>query len=376
MKSLSTFVREKIKNFIIALDYLLWILLDFSKFKKIDKNRIKKVLIIHLGPLGELILATPVVSTLKKQLKCEIEILVAPGREIIFKNNPHVSRVLTFKGNFKQDLEQIKGEKFDAAIIITPGTNKIAFMCFLAGIKYRIGCYKYAREMSSLFFTRRNWPLKNSHIVKRYLNIIKSLKIYDKSPQLDFFISKKDVKKVNYWLRTNKINKYIIIHPGFGTSSLNKYPSRWWSAEKYARVADTLIGKYNIKVLLTGSKEEQGLSKIIKEKCKNKKNVIITNGLFNLSELAALIQNSKLLIATSTSVIHIASALEKKLIQLSGIGGPIGWHPWTSKDKYREIFHSEVCTECYQQNCRRKDVQCMKAISVEEVLKASEELLN
>ena len=98
MKSAYTQIREKTRNLFLMLDYLLWLLLDLSKFKRIKKEKIKKVLIIHLGAIGELLVTTPLFPALKKALNCEISFMVSEGKEEVLKNNPNISEILIDEG--------------------------------------------------------------------------------------------------------------------------------------------------------------------------------------------------------------------------------------------------------------------------------------
>ena len=49
----------------LFLDYLFWLIFDFSKFKVIKKEKIKKVLIFHTGAIGELVMISPIVRQLR-----------------------------------------------------------------------------------------------------------------------------------------------------------------------------------------------------------------------------------------------------------------------------------------------------------------------
>ncbi len=370
MKSFATRFEELARKFIFLLDYTLWFLFDPSKFTRIKKEKIKKVLVIHLGAMGELLIATPVVSALKKELNSQVYFMVGPGKEEIFRNNPNVDKILVSKG-FDEDLRAIKKEKFDLAVILWPCFPKISLMCLLAGIKYRIGGFKNVRDGLNFFFTRRTLNIRKNHAVQDNLNIIRLIGIDSKNPKIDFFYTKKDAEAVRRFSKS----KYAIIHPGFSHSNQYEFPSREWPAERYARVADYLVKTHNLKVILTGNNEEKSFSDEIKSLSKYKKNIIITNGQISYSELAALISKSRLILAPGTSIIHLACAYDVPIVELMGKEDPKEWHPWTSRKNYRILFHPEVCTQCDKVYCRKKTQECMKAISSEEVINTIESLI-
>jgi len=371
MKTFSTLIREKIKNLFLLLDYSFWLLLAPSKL-----NKIKKVLIIGLGAMGELLIMTSVLPALKKSLNCEISFMVSKGREEVLKNNPYVSEVLTYEESFKKNIKKLKNRKFNLAIDLFPVSTKDSLMCLFARIKYRIGGVGGIKGVPVFFFTRRNFPIIKKHVVEESLDVIRQIGIYNKNPKIGAYITKKEKQNVKNKLKKFKVKDYIIVHPGFGFAKENKYSARLWPLERYSKVIEYLVQNYPVTVLLTGLKDEKGLSEKIKAKIKNKKNVIITNGMFDYNELVALVSEAELVFCPDTLLVHIAASFNKKIVELMGNGSPERWHPWTAKENYRALFHPEVCTECYLPICKRKTMECLKAISVKEVINAINELLS
>ena len=375
MKSAYTQIREKTKNLFLVLDYLLWLLLDLSKFKRIKKEEIKKVLIIHLGAIGELLVTTPLFPALKKTLNCDISFMVSEGKEQVFKNNPYLSEIITYENNFKKNIKILKNKDFDLAIILFPGSIQFSLMCLLAGIKYRIGCFNGLKKGPALFFTRRVFPINKKHAVQKNLDMIRQIGIHNKNPKIEVYVSDKEKKKVKNILKKLKVKDYIIVHPGFGFSTKHKYPSRLWPLDRYVKVIDHLVQNYKVKILLTGSADEKIFADEIKKKVKNKEQVIIASGLFNLREFITIINFAKLVIESSTSAGHIAIGLQTPLISLMGRGNLYEWGPLGEKDKTKYFFHPEVCTSCNLDYCEKEDNECLKAITTEEVINAAEELL-
>jgi ADP-heptose:LPS heptosyltransferase len=173
------------------------------------------------------------------------------------------------------------------------------------------------------------------------------------------------------------LKDYVFVHPGFGQSTNHPYPTRLWPVERYAEVIDHLINKYGLKVILSGSKEEKSINDSIFSQVseKNRKKVIQLDGMLEMNSLAYVLSKSKLLIGPSTCVTHIATAYDIPIVEMAGKGYLYEWHPWTSKDRYRIFYHNEVCTACNKMNCRKKTIECMKAITSEEVINAVDSLL-
>ena len=378
MESISTQIREYMRKFLLMGNYLLWLILSPSKFIKINKKEIKNVLIISLGTIGELLVLTTILSSLKKELNCKISFMISNESKNIFKNNPNISEVIINQNNFWKNVENLKKKKFDLVIITKPVSTKYSLMCLLAKIKYQIGIGDLGMNVGKgppLFFNKNFLSLKRQHVIEGCLDIIRQIGINNKNPKMEFYFSKKDEKKAKEKLKKLKIKDYVVIHPGFGGAGKIKYPAKLWPLERYAKIVDFIIKNYKINVLITGSKKEKKFADKIIEKIENKGGVINVGGLFNLEELAYIISKTKLIIAPNTSVVHFASVFNSPLIELDGVGRPYQWKPWRKDKNYKILFHDEVCTGCNGTECRKKTTECMKAINVEEVEKAIRQFL-
>lgn len=375
MKSFATLSREIIRKLILALDYIFWLIFDFSKFKQIKKEKIKKILVIHLGAIGELIVTTPLIAALNEEFNSKITFMLTSGKEQIFKNNPRVNKCIYLVRGFFNQIQALRKENFDLVVILYPGSFKLALICFLAGIKYRIGCFASVKGIPLILFNRRTFPFSNKEVIPKTLDILTKIGIKNSSPNVEIYVSKKEQDELQKRLKKLKIKNYAIIHPSFSSSSDNKYPSRLWPLKRYAEIADYVSTKYNLVVFITGSPGEIALAEEIKRNCKSKR-VIIANDLFNLRDLMALISKAKLMVSCGTGLVHIAGAFNIRAVIFEGKGDPIEWKPfYTKKEKLRFLFHPEVCTQCNRESCRRKDIQCMNAITIEEVKDAIDSLM-
>jgi len=378
MESLSTRIKESVRCFFLFFNYLLWFILSPSKFKKINKKEIKKVLIISHGAIGELLILTPLIRAVKKELNCEISCMIVSENKNVFKHNPYISEIIIDKNNFKKNVENLKKRKFDLVIITKPASFKYSLMCLLAKIKYQLGSGGRGMNLEKsppLFFNKNFFTRKKQHVVEDNLDIIKQIGINNKNPNIEFYTSKKEEQEAEKKLKKNKIKDYVIIHPGASCIIKVKYPVKLWPLERYSKVIDFILKNYKVNVLITGSEKEKEFADKIKKKVKENERVINFCGSLELEELAHIISKSKLIIAPNTSVSHFASVYKTPFIELDGVGRPWQWFPWRKDKNYSTLYHNEVCTGCNGFSCRKKTIECMKAISVNEVKRSIKELL-
>ena len=374
MLSLATKLDFMTRRMITLADYLAWLLIDPSKFTIIRKEKIKKIIVFHLGAIGEILASTPLLPVLKKEFNAEIQYIVPESKKEIIEYNPYISKILIYQNDFKKNIEILKKEKFDLAIIVHPSSLNATLTCLLAGIKYRIGGFRGIKDGLNLFFTRRMIDLRKRHAIQSNLDIIRTIGLDNKNPKMEFYLSKEDMEKSQKLLKKLNVKDYAILHPGSSSYTKLKYPSRLWPPERFAEVADYLIKKHNLKILITGSPDERSIGDDIIKLIKNKEKVINIAGKLSIRETASILPKSKLLVIPSTGIAHIATALDAKMVHLSGPDGH-HWHPWITGDNCIALQHNEVCTGCEKIYCRKKTIECMKAITVSEVINAAESLL-
>ncbi|HRG39215.1 MAG TPA: glycosyltransferase family 9 protein, partial [Bacteroidia bacterium] len=77
----------------------------------------KKILIIRFSSIGDIILTTPVLRCLKKQLpEAEIHYLTKKNFRSILENNPYVSKIHTIEKDVSEIALALKEENFDEVI--------------------------------------------------------------------------------------------------------------------------------------------------------------------------------------------------------------------------------------------------------------------
>ena len=73
-----------------------------------------KYLVIRFSSIGDIVLTSPVVRMLKKQVPhAEVHFLTKKTFESVVANNPFIDKLWTTDGSLKDVLPQLKNEKFD-----------------------------------------------------------------------------------------------------------------------------------------------------------------------------------------------------------------------------------------------------------------------
>ena len=65
--------------------------------KKLDKSSVKKILVISLSNIGDVILTFPVIDILKEELPAaQLSVVVGPKAVSLFDDNPYIKEVIIF----------------------------------------------------------------------------------------------------------------------------------------------------------------------------------------------------------------------------------------------------------------------------------------
>jgi len=360
------------RRLFLLFDYLFWLFVDPSKFETINSAKVKKVLVVHLGAIGELIAMTPVISALKKELNCDIKILVEKGKEGILRENPYITKTLSYTNSFDEDLKTLKRENFDLSVILNPGSFKMAYLCYCAGINYRIGGFGGVKRFPPILYTRRSFPGYQRHAVESSLDVIRQIHIKSKDPKMEFYFSEDTKKRAEEKLKKLRVRDYVIIHPCFDKKEIHSF--RLWPARRYHKVIDFILNNYNLDVILTGTEEEADFSKEIFNGIKNKERVRLTNGLFSFDELGVILSNAKLLIAPGTSIIHMAAALDVPIVNMIPQKRDLyEWRPWMRRGRFKVLFSNKMK---FNPNVPKDFAnEGLLEVSAEDVIKWAEKLL-
>lgn len=336
-----------------------------------DRDKIKKILVIRTDRLGDVLLNMPAVRALRHTFKnSHIAIMVQPVLKDIVEGNPDINEVITYDKNGRQRglfettklIWRLREKRFDVAVMLNPAkwSNIITY---LAGIPIRAG---YDRKWGFLLThkIRDEKYLGEKHEVEYNLDLVRKTlgaDIQDKS--LFIPITKEDEMYVSNLLQENGVSdneKLIAIHPW------SSCPSKLWPLDRYIQVASTLADSYGIRMAVVGEQQYKNGSSL---RTTNK--IMDLCGKLSLRQVAALFKRCKCLISNDSGPVHIACAVGIPCIvifgrTLSGVG-PKRWGPLGERNV---VLQKDVgCATCDPQNCEY-NYKCLMAITVEDVLNA------
>lgn len=322
----------------------------------IERDKVKNILVTRTDRLGDVILTLPLLSCLRK---------VFPDAKIFFLVNVYLKKLLdSYEGideiiysdekENKGTLQEIiRSKNIDMAINVKPDFN-LATIFYRLGIKYRIGtAYRW---FSFLYNFKVSVHRKRSDLHESELNLMMIKSFFDEecgNESGKFKIDESKRNELNKKLSGYNFElkeKYIIIHPGSGGSAKDL------PVENIIEFIKIFSIEYeNFKIVLTGLQGENEMAEKIITGSVKKDMTLNLCGKLDLGEMLILINESSLFISNSTGPIHIAGALNKKIIGFypnekpmhAGRWKPLGNNveilsPGSTKDEMNEIDPKKI----------------------------------
>lgn len=266
---------------------------------------------------------------------------------------------------------ELRAAKIDIAILFYP-RPLLALALFLAGVQVRVGT---ARRWYSLFLNHRI-PLKRRqsgrHEAECNLELARPFLTKLPSPEQIAFGLKTgreaEAQAARELAARGVSGPYAVVHPGSGGSAPGLPP------EMFAKIALELAESYRLRVLVAGTKAESGLVDEVLQCAGPNPAITALTGL-SLPAYSAVIARAKFFTANSTGPLHIARALEVRVLGFycsATALAPDRWGPY-NRPRSALVPHIPPCPACDRGKCEY--VNCLELLKWEEIRDRVAEIL-
>lgn len=345
------------------------------------KNRkwknIKKILVIRLSSIGDIILSSPLIRLLRRRFPyAKIDMVVCREFEELISFNHNINQVILFErktglGGLLRLCKKVREEQYDLIIDIHKKLRSF-IICLTSGAKQLLSYNKHSFLRFLLVKFKINWYSYTPFIANLYLKSLEKFGIEDDGEGLEFYITTSKDMSVLELLRKEGIDKNALL---IGIAPGAHWYTKRWLKERFIELANLLIQRNNAKIIIFGGNEEVELSNEIKISLLD--TPIIAAGKLSLMETGALLKRCKLLITNDTGIMHISAAVKTPIVAIFGpTVKEFGYYPY--RIPHRVISKELPCKPCTttgSSKCKINTFDCMRLISTNEVLEAAEELL-
>ena len=332
----------------------------------------RKVLIIKLRYIGDVLLATPTVRAIKAaRPDVRVTMMVNRGTEDVLSGNPDLDEIIVLdKGSLTAQSRLIAGlrhRQFDTVIDLTDG-DRSAFLSWVSGAPVRIG-FNDEHRWRGRYYTQVIQPIPGmQHRIDRDLEALKPIGIQAGSKDPQLWLTHEDENSAGQLLDQLGVQRsqpMVILQPGA------RYWFKAWPPERFAELADHLTAQYDCRVLIGGSNQDIDLAQQIRQMAKC--SLVIMAGRTTIKQFAAIAKKSALFVGSDSGAMHIAAAVGTPVVALFGPSNPAEWGPRGAASEV--IYKGLDCRVCFHPTCQREEQNCMKLISVGEVETASKRLI-
>ena len=352
-----------------------------------DPKLVKRVLVVKLRHHGDVLLTTPVFSTLKKNIKgVQIDALVYADTRQMLEEHPAVSKVFSIDRAWKSlpiltrtDAElrlllELRGRAYDLLVHLTDHPRG-AWLARLLGSSYSVApSYGHRSAFWRHSFTHLFSLPKNArrHMVEWHLDSLRRIGIWPNADEKSLVLVPgiEGEAEATQCIEAHGIKRggFVHLHPA------SRWSFKCWTEEKNAELADRLAMNGQ-QVVLTAAPDERELQCLERILARSKTKPINLGGKLSLKGLAALTAQAKLFIGVDSAPMHIASAMGTPVIAIFGPSGELEWGPWSPVAKV--IASTEhACRPCGIDGCGGGKIsECLLNLPLERVLHAAMECL-
>ena len=350
----------------------------------VDLSTLRRVLVIKLRHLGDVLLTSPVFTVLKNHAPpLEIDALVYRDTEPMLSGHPAIANIFTIDRGWKQQewparignewrlLRALRARHYDLIVHLTENPRG-AVLCLLLKPAYSVARdypAKRGRMWRNTFTHLYPVPARR-HTVEMHLDALRRIGVYPRAEERRLVLTTGTEIE-------NSVRDLLARHGLASKGFIQIHPtSRWmfkgWDVEKNATLIAALQAAGE-SVVLTAAPSDPELHFAARITARLKKPVVDLSGRLNLKQLAALTAQAKCFVGVDSVPMHIAAAMQTPTVVLFGPSGEFEWGPW--QVPARVLTSDHPCRPCGQDGCGNGKVsECLTSITVEQVFGAIQQI--
>lgn len=350
---------------------------------------LRRALVIKLRHHGDVLLASPVISMLKRIApQCEVDALVYSDTAPMLEGHPALAQLHVIDRNWKhqglwrqaaaewQLISELRARNYDLVLHLSVHTRGAWLVRLLrprwsVAPKFRAGFW--ARSFTHYYPAQADGE---RNTVDTNLDSLRALGQEPTSADLRVTMvpGARAEARVADLLAQHGLaaDGFVHIHPA------SRWAFKCWPADRVAALCDALAAK-GWPIVLTSAPDANEKALIAVVRAVSSAPTIDLSGRLSLKELAALTEKARLFVGVDSAPMHIAAAMGTPVVAIFGPSGDREWGPWggVGKTIHRVVAsNTHPCRPCGMAGCNDSKISaCLTTLPVAQVLSACEELL-
>jgi len=321
-----------------------------------------KILVIRFSSIGDIVLTTPVLRCIKQQYpQAKVHYITKASFARVLQANPYIDKLTVIEKEITEVLDELKAENYTYILDLH---NNLRTKRLKAALGVDSAAFHKLNIKKLLLVNLKINALPNVHIVDRYFDAANKLFLLKNDGiGLDYFIPQRDeIPLTTLPDAHQKGYVAVVIAATYFTKRL--------PIDKLIE----LCQKINFPIVLLGGTAELQLSNLVAQVVGAK--VFNACGKFNINQSASLVNQAKAVITPDTGLMHIAAALNKKILSVWGNTVPgFGMYPYkaTEDSLLFEVkgLSCRPCSKLGYNHCPKKHFKCMNNQDIDAIANAA-----
>lgn len=358
------------------------------------KREIHSALVVCTRRIGDVLLATPVVRSLKAAYpEAAVDMLVFDGTQDVVSSWPEIRRIWTIpeRPGVRPHLALLwrLWRSYDLSLSVLAG-DRPTFYTWVAG-RHRVGTLlpdKKSRWKRSLLTEWVPFDNLHTHTVAMNLRLLESLEVKPRPTPVVSWKREDEESVRRVFPGMNGLQRYAVLHVS------PKFAYKTWTVAGWVAFGQWLTD-LGLTVVVAGEVtpgEQAYCENVIQGLPALSVNLV---GRVGLPSLGYLLSRASLYVGTDTAVSHMAAAVGAPTIVLFGPSNPVKWGPWPKdfpatgpspwkthgSQRQGNVFLIQGegdCVPCLHEGCDRHInslSDCLQTLSVSRVTQAAEGML-
>lgn len=366
----------------------------------VSLDKVKSVLIVHLGDMGRIIYTIPFLKEVRRHCpQATLTLITRRGVTPLVDNCPYVDEIIAYDFNesatgweklkmrrraLRLGTRHLWSRRFDLALLPRwdGSLEQDRYIAFFSGAAVRLGFYSESQDGNPVvrpedrLLTRVLTAPNSVHEVERVLELLRELGADAVPSRPEVWQGDRDERVITETFRHNGVTAGTRI-VSIGLDGMAK--RHLWSLDNYVRLGRWLVQVHGVRVVWLGSVEDKDRSVYLQEVVG--RDTIDLVGQLNPRQTVSLIKKSSLFIGGLGCCSRLADACEIPSILICchpidgkpfAVDSPERSGPWKSNGIVCQPAHPRrPCTDV----CTGHAAHCIHEVSFEQVRTAVETLL-
>lgn len=330
-----------------------------------------KILVIRFSSIGDIILCTPVLRCIRKQVEnAELHFVTKRQFESVTTTNPYIDKFFYFENKLDNLISELKEEQYDVVIDLHNNFRSNAIKKALGKKSSTINKLTFQKFLLTKF---KIDIMPDRHITRRSLDAAKILGIKDDGLGLDFVIPD-----------TGRIHEQDLPHGHIAGFIAIVIAANHFTKIMPLHKVKELCSKINFPIVLVGGPAEKDAGEAIAAMDDIK--IYNACGKFNLFESSDIIRKARVVISQDTGMQYIACALNKPVLAIWGGTSPrLDVEPYygskylsANPGIYENVFLDLWCQPCSKYGksyCPLRHFNCMEKLDTDYIARRALEMV-